>query len=160
MNVNITRDQLFSHLLTMLTTPTLEEMTNVSIQFIPHDETRVSSMIQDIDFRMMYPGYDSYLDRMEEKMYNMAVQESINTYKFSEKKPDQLLNISKTLFTQEESGDDICVICQSEFVKDDEISSLQCKHTFHYDCIMECGKYKPECPICRESIPLTCSQPV
>lgn len=46
-----------------------------------------------------------------------------------------------------------CGICQDNFSIEEELSTLEeCSHTFHYNCIDEWGKYKPECPLCRTQI--------
>lgn len=141
---------MFNYVLSVLTTPSIHELSNIGLRL----DSTFENIRNEIEFRMInYPvsQYD-HIDMLEEKMYNMAVQESINSYKFSEKKPNQILNISKHKFNG--SPNDICVICQSNYDTDDDISTLKCSHTFHFDCILECGKYKPECPICRETIPI------
>lgn len=53
--------------------------------------------------------------------------------------------------------DDNCSICQKNFNQNDTVSTLECDHTFHYDCILEWGKYKQECPNCRTHIPYVIS---
>ena len=49
---------------------------------------------------------------------------------------------------KEEAGNK-CVICLNNFNIGDNISTLKCKHTFHYDCLFDWIKLKPECPLCR-----------
>ena len=45
-----------------------------------------------------------------------------------------------------------CTICIVDFENDDMISITNCNHIYHTDCIKEWGKYKTECPICREPL--------
>ena len=45
-----------------------------------------------------------------------------------------------------------CSICILDFENEDKISITNCNHIFHTDCITEWGKYKIECPICREKL--------
>jgi len=45
-----------------------------------------------------------------------------------------------------------CSICIVDFENDDMISITNCNHIYHTDCIKEWGKYKTECPICREPL--------
>ena len=45
-----------------------------------------------------------------------------------------------------------CTICIVDFENDDMISITNCNHIYHTDCIKEWGKYKTECPVCREPL--------
>lgn len=45
-----------------------------------------------------------------------------------------------------------CCICVEPFNPDEMIAKLDCNHIFHENCIMEWGKYKTTCPICRNAI--------
>lgn len=47
-----------------------------------------------------------------------------------------------------------CSICCKNFELKEKLSTLECGHTFHYPCLLEWGKYKPECPLCRKKIPI------
>lgn len=51
--------------------------------------------------------------------------------------------------------DQDCGICKEKFKLGEKLTTLDdCEHTFHYNCIDEWGKYKPECPLCRVTIPI------
>jgi hypothetical protein len=50
--------------------------------------------------------------------------------------------------------DGTCSVCQSKFKLGEKLSEVRCGHNFHYDCLQEWGKYKPECPLCRARIPI------
>lgn len=48
-----------------------------------------------------------------------------------------------------------CSICSTKFSLGNKLTTLEsCKHTFHYSCLEEWGKYKQECPLCRNPIPI------
>ncbi len=47
-----------------------------------------------------------------------------------------------------------CSICQDEIELNQQISTLECNHTFHTHCIQHWGEYKQECPLCRHPIPI------
>lgn len=47
-----------------------------------------------------------------------------------------------------------CSICCKKFELGEKLSTLECGHSFHYPCLVEWGKYKPECPLCRKKIPI------
>lgn len=51
------------------------------------------------------------------------------------------------------STTEACPICR-ETILEELISPLKCNHIFHTVCIEEWVKYKPECPVCRASIPI------
>lgn len=89
--------------------------------------------------------------RMEERMIEIAMRESLDNYKTQEKKPNVVLCIEGELATKEHL-DKSCVICKSDFELNDKITVLECKHTFNTECISEWVKYKSECPICRGKI--------
>ena len=42
-----------------------------------------------------------------------------------------------------------CIICFSDFNKNDKIKILKCGHIYHKECINEWFKKKELCPICR-----------
>lgn len=69
----------------------------------------------------------------------------------------QLLDIEQDLikkhFTIEVSADDPdngeCSICLGEFGIADEKTKIGCMHSFHYGCLMNWFKVKPNCPLCK-----------
>jgi hypothetical protein len=68
------------------------------------------------------------------------------------KNPSIYLDIPVRSFKQSDWGHK-CTVCQSDYKEGEELTTLQkCKHTFHYNCLQEWGKYKQECPHCRDSI--------
>lgn len=47
-----------------------------------------------------------------------------------------------------------CAVCLEKVKEGDKLATIDCAHTFHYSCIIEWGKYKQECPLCRSRIPI------
>lgn len=47
-----------------------------------------------------------------------------------------------------------CSVCLEKIRDGDNLGTIDCMHTFHYSCINEWGKYKQECPLCRNRIPI------
>ncbi|KAG2248779.1 hypothetical protein Bca52824_088407 [Brassica carinata] len=45
--------------------------------------------------------------------------------------------------------DDICSICCEEFGTEGDINSLNCKHSYHYRCILDWVGKTLTCPCCR-----------
>jgi hypothetical protein len=61
----------------------------------------------------------------------------------------------KKRWCKKDDNTEQCPICQTLFKEGDEMGILyKCKHKFHTNCIEEWGKYKQECPVCRENIPV------
>lgn len=85
-----------------------------------------------------------------------VLQESLNMQPDSLEKTDHIIKISSTRYeTLDEKikeENKTCSICILEFENEDKISITNCNHIFHTDCITEWGKYKTECPICREKL--------
>ena len=47
------------------------------------------------------------------------------------------------------SDENLCVFCWEEMTNLEHISNLECKHKYHFSCIMKWKKIKDECPVCR-----------
>lgn len=51
--------------------------------------------------------------------------------------------------------DDECSICSLKFALGDKLTTIEsCNHSFHFSCLEEWGRYKQECPLCRNTIPI------
>ena len=68
---------------------------------------------------------------------NPASNEIINTLK------------PKILSKEKKCG---CSICMDTLTPSDKICELDCKHAFHYDCIVNWLKIDNSCPICRKQL--------
>lgn len=86
----------------------------------------------------------------DQKNMEYALAESLNSYKCLERKPDIIVDVKKTL--HDDDDDSNCAICLEALTGDVGILPV-CKHTFHHQCIVEWGKYKAECPLCKLRIP-------
>ena len=47
-----------------------------------------------------------------------------------------------------------CTVCLSEFEEGDKVRNLQCKHTFHKDCLDSWLQHycRATCPLCRTKV--------
>ena len=92
----------------------------------------------------------------EEDDINRATSESFESQPDSLVKTDKIIIISsqryETLVDNIQEDTKECCICYEEFIKESMISITNCNHIFHTDCIKEWGRYKTECPICREKL--------
>jgi hypothetical protein len=46
-----------------------------------------------------------------------------------------------------------CPICLASFTPDDTLTSLQCNHLHHYQCLFEWLRLRSTCPMCKEHLP-------
>ncbi|PWA84114.1 Zinc finger, RING/FYVE/PHD-type [Artemisia annua] len=63
--------------------------------------------------------------------------------------------ISKNLrFTKYRKGEEgeICVVCQTEFEKNQRLAVLKCKHYYHRNCIRRWLLHKNICPLCKSQV--------
>ena len=61
-------------------------------------------------------------------------------------------DVIKNYFSEkvvETNEDESCGICMENYAPDSYKSKIQCSHDFHYDCLVEWYKVKPQCPFCR-----------
>jgi hypothetical protein len=79
----------------------------------------------------------------------ISLSESLNSSQLYKK--NIILNISTQKFYTTPQKDITCSICMNEYIKEDWVSLLKCKHIFHTKCIEEWVNYKQNCPICRDS---------
>lgn len=104
--------------------------------------------------------YLSTLDiqlEIENEEYNMALEQSLNEYKYSTRKPNINLNYKKNIYKNIDSDCKTCTICLTGFIENDTITFLNCKHIFHEKCLNEWVKYNSVCPVCRSSVEITCN---
>jgi len=104
---------------------------------------------------IMYTERRMYTEqRIDNRMMEIAMRESLDQYKTQEKKPNVELCIQGELATKDHLNKS-CVICKSDLELNDKITVLECKHILHTECIAEWVKYKSECPTCRSKIHTT-----
>lgn len=101
--------------------------------------------------------HNMFDEEEEDTDYNRIINESFNEslINSSLQKTDNIINISSkkyALIENKEKYDKNCCICFEEFVDDCDISVLKCDHLLHMICMIEWGKYKTSCPVCRENV--------
>jgi hypothetical protein len=95
--------------------------------------------------------YRALLELLSEREFYNVLEQSLLDGDL-ERNDDIVLNVEKRDCKQQEVNEE-CSICQTKYIIEDTLCTLPtCKHTFHHGCIMEWGKYKQECPLCRLKI--------
>ena len=101
--------------------------------------------------RNRYNFYYDYLMSSDEDM-NRALQQSLNEQPTLERS-EHIINIPSDEYINVKDNDNkSCCICLVDFEDNSKISILpKCNHIFHTECIIEWGKYKTSCPVCRNT---------
>ena len=143
--------------------------------FIEYQEPEVDTAINDMITRILssnpiFEMYNSHIFSEDfENLYmstllntftedlidpiDMILQESMEMQPDSFPKTEHVLEIDSQPFSSiEDSPSKECSICITDYENDDIVSITQCNHVFHTTCIKEWGKYKTDCPICRQDI--------
>ena len=62
------------------------------------------------------------------------------------------IDVNSKKFADTEKTFTNCSICSDDYKDDDIVSTLDCNHIFHKNCIEEWGHYNPVCPVCKSNI--------
>ena len=150
--INIEATQNFNDIVDNFFNNNANPIINIYNDFIPiNNPPYINIMTRSIEDIMNYTMIPNAIENMiDDMIYEMVLTESLESIE-NTKKPDQILKIK---FTPFKDNDKECSICMEKCKKDDMVTDIKCKHVFHKDCIMEWGKYKNECPNCRDKLPL------
>ena len=98
--------------------------------------------------------YDSLFDIFDTD-YNRILEETFENQQSFEK-TDHIIDIPSQTYSSiqdKEKYEKDCCICLTQFDEDCIVSLLpKCNHIFHKECVVEWGKYKTSCPICRNNV--------
>ncbi|CAL0319561.1 unnamed protein product [Lupinus luteus] len=101
---------------------------------------RLFNLVLDIDAEGLY---DEVVDMLVEEY-----EEEIQTVPASKTAIDSLkkVNLGKDIAMEE------CSICLVEFIGEEEVSEMPCKHMYHQECITQWLQRSGMCPLCRYSM--------
>jgi Ring finger domain len=97
-----------------------------------------------INRRMNMINYREISDILE-----TVLQNSMND---TELKRDESIKIDFRVEKYKINDQKQCPVCQENYSENQDVALLNCNHIFHIKCISDWGKYKQECPLCREKI--------
>lgn len=122
----------------------LYQMIGISFMFNPTNPMDTFFSIMENELLMSsssnrYYPIDIFEDTIDESQREVELE-----------KKDISINVSSQKFYTINTNYLSCSVCITDFKKDDMVSLLnECNHVFHTECIIEWGKYKQECPLCR-----------
>jgi hypothetical protein len=100
--------------------------------------------------------YSPILTSLFEDPIEQVMRESMDMQPNSLEKSDTVIEIPSFQYKNAEENFKInntsCSICITDFEDESLVSITKCNHAFHNECIVEWGKYKTACPICREKL--------
>lgn len=118
-------------------------------------QVRVHNRDDDEEFRTLYLYFSGLEIVAVEDLYpeNMEIPSFLLSLSAEHdrklRKNDSVFILYQTIKTKTEFD---CVICTESCKIGTEVAQLICDHCFHIKCISEWGKYKQDCPICRNPI--------
>lgn len=66
---------------------------------------------------------------------------------------EEISNLNEISVTKEHVNLNLqCPVCMEDFVLDEKVKELSCRHFFHNDCIVEWLKLHATCPTCRTNL--------
>ena len=66
---------------------------------------------------------------------------------------EEISNLNEISITKEHVNLNLqCPICMEDFILDEKVKELSCRHFFHNDCIVEWLKLHATCPTCRTNL--------
>ena len=134
----------------------IDEIVNTFINNITNGNLARNYLIEnnihtDFNFDETYESLFNNLDYN----YNRILQETFENQPSIEK-TDHIIDIPSQTYSSikdKEKYEKECSICLTEFDEDCIVSLLpKCNHIFHKECVVEWGKYKTSCPICRNNV--------
>lgn len=95
---------------------------------------------------------ETIFEEMGSSPMETVLRESMN--ESSElRKTDTKVDVSTQKYYTTSKTESKCLICMDEYERESWVSVLpKCDHIFHTKCIKEWGKYKQDCPTCREKL--------
>ena len=110
-------------------------------------------------FNLLNPLFVDYIDPLFADYIDpidRVLQESMENQPDPFQKTEHVITISSqrydSICEEIKAENKQCSICMITYDVEDMISITKCNHIFHTDCIKEWGRYKTDCPICREKL--------
>ena len=136
-------------------TESISSLESLAMRIASRRHRRNSVHPRNIDLMRFFTNVLS--EDLEEQIVRQVMRDS-----FAEDQEKRLIDVARELNIEKEKFDPnkeshkefcSCRVCLEEYKEGGELGILPCKHFFHYNCIQEWGKRKPNCPYCDVEIP-------
>ena len=136
-------------------TESISSLESLAMRIASRRHRRNSVHPRNIDLMRFFTNVLS--EDLEEQIVRQVMRDS-----FAEDQEKRLIDVARELNIEKEKFDPnkeshkefcSCRVCLEEYKEGEELGILPCKHFFHYNCIQEWGKRKPNCPYCDVEIP-------
>ena len=136
-------------------TESISSLESLTMRIASRRHMRNSVHPRNIDLMRFFTNVLS--EDLEEQIVRQVMRDS-----FAEDQEKRLIDVARELNIEKEKFDPnkeshkefcSCRVCLEEYKEGGELGILPCKHFFHYNCIQEWGKRKPNCPYCDVEIP-------
>lgn len=133
----------------------VSSLENLAMRIASRRRRRNSVHPRNIDLMRFFTNM--LAEDLEEQIVRQVMRES-----FNEDQEKRLIDVARELDIGKEKFDSnkeshkefcSCRVCLEDYKEGEELGMLPCKHFFHYNCIQEWGKRKPNCPYCDVEIP-------
>lgn len=117
----------------------------IQLDFL-YRENRMNELLNNLNYLFNYDQNDFQSD-----FINSLFQEA-SALRELERNDNVVIDVNCKRFADIEKTFTNCSICSDDYNDDDTVSTLNCKHVFHKNCIEEWGHYNPVCPVCKATI--------
>jgi len=122
----------------------------LQFQFVYSDpQIRMIELLSSLN-NFSYDYYSGYNNEQED-FINQLFQTAFNSEELV-RNEKITIDVKSKKFSDTEKTFTNCSICSDDYNNDDIVSTLDCNHIFHKNCIEEWGHYNPVCPVCKASI--------
>jgi hypothetical protein len=110
---------------------------------------RMNELLNSFSFFDNFINY--YPDDSQDQLINSLFQQASASEELK-RQEEVKIDIQSKLFVDTEKTFTSCSICSDDYKDEDLVTSLNCNHIFHTNCIEEWGHYNPVCPVCKATI--------
>ena len=123
----------------------------VQIQLVYNEpQIRMNELLASLNFNNFSYDYSAY-DNAQENFINQLFQTAFSSEELV-RNEKITIDVNSKKFADTGKTFTNCSICSDDYKDDDIVSTLDCNHIFHKNCIEEWGHYNPVCPVCKSNI--------
>ncbi|CAL0305387.1 unnamed protein product [Lupinus luteus] len=101
--------------------------------------------------RMFNLVFDIVVEKLYDDVVNMIIEESARAVKTVPASKAAIESLKKVNL-EKGMNPESCSICLEEFIEEEEVLAMPCKHMYHQECIINWLQRCDTCPLCRYSM--------